>query len=87
MLVTSPGPSSVLGQVPRRLYLGWVDRALFIWLYRRSPRILEAITIVRPDTVVGIECILPLTGDGSPVLLVVDRGLPKKVRDLIPKNE
>src|SRR6266404_9505890 len=36
----------------RRLHLRWVDRALFIWLYRRRPRILDAITIVRPETVV-----------------------------------
>jgi hypothetical protein len=41
---------SVLRQrAPRRgLQLRWVDRALFIWLYRRCPRILDAITIVRP---------------------------------------
>jgi transposase InsO family protein len=44
---------NVLGQrAPRRRYLGWADRALFIWLYLRSPRILDAITIVRPETVV-----------------------------------
>jgi hypothetical protein len=36
----------------RRLRLGWLDRVLFIWLYRRCPRILSAITIVRPETVV-----------------------------------
>jgi hypothetical protein len=36
----------------RRLRLRWVDRALFIWLYRRCPRMLDAITIVRPETVV-----------------------------------
>jgi hypothetical protein len=36
----------------RRLYLRWADRALFIWLYRRCPRILDAITIVKPETVV-----------------------------------
>jgi hypothetical protein len=35
----------------RRVHLRWVDRALFIWLYRRCPRILDAITI-RPETVV-----------------------------------
>jgi hypothetical protein len=39
-------------RTPHRLYLRWADRALFIWLYRRCPRILEAITIVRPETVV-----------------------------------
>ena len=28
-------------RAPRRLYLSWADRALFIWLYRGFPRILE----------------------------------------------
>jgi hypothetical protein len=36
----------------RRLHLRWVDRALFIWLYRHYPRILDAMSIVRPETVV-----------------------------------
>jgi hypothetical protein len=37
-------------RAPRcRLHLRWVDRALFIWLYRRYPRILDAMSIVRPD--------------------------------------
>src|SRR5436309_5925790 len=39
-------------RVPGRLHLRWADRALFIWLYRRCPRIFDAITIVRPETVV-----------------------------------
>jgi transposase InsO family protein len=39
-------------RAPRRLYLGWADRALFVWLYRRFPHILAAITIVRPETIV-----------------------------------
>src|SRR6266699_5752959 len=40
-------------RAPRRgLHLRWVDRVLFIWLYRRCPHILDAITIVRPETVV-----------------------------------
>jgi hypothetical protein len=44
---------NVLRRAPRRgLNLRWVDRALFIWLYRCCPRILDAITIVRPETVV-----------------------------------
>jgi len=38
-------------RAPRRPYLRWVDRALFIWLYRRCPRVLRAITIIRPETV------------------------------------
>src|SRR6516162_8361938 len=36
----------------RRLHLRWIDRALFTWLYRRYPRILDAMSIVRPETVV-----------------------------------
>ena len=36
----------------RRLQLRWADRALFIWLYRRYPHILDVVTIVRPETVV-----------------------------------
>src|SRR5262250_2749523 len=39
----------------RRLHLRWIDRALFIWLYRRYPRILDALSIVRPETVVRWE--------------------------------
>ena len=39
-------------RMPRRAHLRWADRAVFIWLYRRYPRILDAITIVRPDTVI-----------------------------------
>jgi len=35
-----------------RPHLRWLDRALFIWLYRRCPRILDAITVIRPETVV-----------------------------------
>jgi hypothetical protein len=38
-------------RAPRRPHLRWVDRALFIWLYRRCPGVLRAITIVRPETV------------------------------------
>ena len=39
-------------RAPRRLHLRWADRALFIWLYRRCPLILDAIRIVRAETVV-----------------------------------
>jgi hypothetical protein len=38
-------------RAPRRPHLRWVDRALFIWLYRRCPGVLRAITIVRPEAV------------------------------------
>src|ERR1039458_9286630 len=39
-------------RTPRRLCLTWADRALFVWLYRGFPRILDAITILRPETIV-----------------------------------
>ena len=39
-------------RAPHRLYLTWIDRALFVWLYRGYPRILDAITILRPETIV-----------------------------------
>src|SRR6202048_4492523 len=61
----------------RRPHLRWADRALFVWLYRCCPRILDAITIVRPDTV-GIEWVLPRIGDGSPVRSEAGRGSPKR---------
>src|SRR5262249_39681136 len=34
----------------RRLHLRWIDRALFIWLYRHYPRILDAMSIIRPES-------------------------------------
>jgi hypothetical protein len=39
-------------RAPHQLHLRWADRALFIWLYRHCPRILNAITIVKPETIV-----------------------------------
>ena len=39
-------------RTPHRPYLTWADRALFVWLYRRFPCILDALTIVRPETIV-----------------------------------
>ena len=58
----------------RRLHLRWADRALFIWLYCRCPRILDAVTIVRPETVVCWHCMgfaaywrrKPRSRDGRP---------------------
>src|SRR5262249_29792713 len=32
----------------RRLHLRWIDRALFIWLYHRYPRILDAVPSQNP---------------------------------------
>jgi hypothetical protein len=39
-------------RTPRRLYLTWINRVLFVWLYRCFPCILDAITIIRPETIV-----------------------------------
>ena len=68
---------NVLGQrAPNRPQLRWVDRVLFVWLYRCCPRILDAITIVRPETVVRWHRMgLPI-GDGSPVRSEAASGSP-----------
>lgn len=38
---------------PERLVLANTDRLLFVWLYRLAPGILNALAIVKPETVVG----------------------------------
>jgi hypothetical protein len=70
-------------RAPRRLYLTWADRALFVWLYRGFPRMLDAITIVRPETIVrwhrkGFSAFC----DGNPVLSVADRRLARRCATL-----
>jgi hypothetical protein len=67
-------------RAPRqRLHLRWVERALFIWLYRRYPRILDAICIIRPETILRwLEEALPPTGDGSLVHPGAGRGSLKR---------
>src|SRR5262245_56486962 len=47
----------------RRLHLRWIDRALFIWLYRRYPRILDAMSIVRHNG--ARDRLLPRIGPAS----------------------
>src|ERR1700730_15178544 len=44
---------SVLRQrVPSKPRLTLADRLLFVWLYRLFPSLLNAVTIVQPDTVI-----------------------------------
>ena len=38
-----------------RLQLSVIDRFIFVWLYRPSPRVIDAIAVVRPKTVV-VSC-------------------------------
>ena len=38
---------------PERLVISNTDRLLFVWLYRLAPRILKALAIVEPETVIG----------------------------------
>jgi transposase InsO family protein len=40
-------------KTPRRPKLSRLDRALLVWLYRLFPRVTDALTIVRPETVIG----------------------------------
>src|SRR3984957_6902226 len=37
---------------PRRVWLRNLDRLLVVWLYRLYPALLDAITIVQPETVI-----------------------------------
>jgi transposase InsO family protein len=37
---------------PKRPALGMLDRLIFVWLYRLAPSILDAVAIVRPETIV-----------------------------------
>ena len=36
-----------------RVWLRNIDRLIFVWLYRLFPSILNAITVVKPETVIG----------------------------------
>ncbi len=51
--------------MPYRVRLRWADRAVFIWLYRRYPRVLDAITIVRPDQEIGAAATRRLRAMGN----------------------
>jgi hypothetical protein len=37
---------------PKRPALKLLDRLIFVWLYRLAPSVLDAMTVVRPDTIV-----------------------------------
>jgi hypothetical protein len=39
-------------QVSKRPHLNNIDRLLFVWLYRWFPSILQALAIVRPETII-----------------------------------
>ena len=69
-------------RAPRRLYLTWADRALFVWLYRGFPSILDAITIIRPETIVRWYRKSERSGDGNPALSVADRRSTKRCATL-----
>jgi hypothetical protein len=37
---------------PSRVWLRNIDRLIFVWMYRLFPSILNAITVVKPETVI-----------------------------------
>jgi hypothetical protein len=39
-------------RVPSKPQLAATDRLLFVWLYRLSPSVLNAVTIVQPETII-----------------------------------
>ncbi|MFZ0109061.1 MAG: hypothetical protein WAL01_06115, partial [Pseudolabrys sp.] len=49
-------------RAPHRLYLTWADRALFVWLYRGFPRILDAIMILNDRALASqrLQCVLAM---------------------------
>jgi hypothetical protein len=67
---------SVLRQrVPSRPKLTVAARLLFVWLYRLFPSVLNAVTIVQPETSSGgIGRASACTGAGGRVLGAVGRG-------------
>src|SRR5262245_9077881 len=38
----------------RRLWLSNADRLAFVWLYRLCPNVVDAVTIIRPETVISL---------------------------------
>jgi hypothetical protein len=40
---------------PRRVALGNIDRAVLIGLYRLAPKVLEALKIIAPETVIQLD--------------------------------
>ena len=61
---------------PGRMRLWNVDRLLFVWLYRLYPGLLDAILIVKPETVIRWHRRgFALIGAGGPVTLAAGHGL------------
>src|ERR1700730_11322382 len=59
-----------------RVRLRNLDRLIFVWLYQCFPAILNAITVVKPETVIGgIGTSFMPIGAGSPADVAAGRGL------------
>jgi hypothetical protein len=61
-------------RTPKRPHLNNTDRFLFVWLYRWFPSVLEAVAIVRPETIIrwhraGFRAF----GAGDPAIVLADR--------------
>jgi hypothetical protein len=41
-------------KAPRRLRLSNADRLAFVWLYRLCPAVADAVTIIRPETLIRL---------------------------------
>src|SRR5271170_2927779 len=53
ILVLRQQPNVLRRKVPRRLRLTNVDRLVFVWLYRLCPTVIDALAIIRPETLLG----------------------------------
>ena len=61
-------------RTPKRPHLNNTDRFLFVWLYRWFPSVLEAVAIVRPETVfLGTVLGFGRIGAGDPATGLADR--------------
>jgi hypothetical protein len=50
---------------PKRVAVSNVDRLVLVGLYRLAPKVLDALKILQPETVVGIAPILEPIGAGN----------------------
>ena len=53
-------------KAPQRMRLSYADRLAFVWLYRLCPAAIDAVTIIRPETLIRTGAGSEPSGAGSP---------------------
>jgi hypothetical protein len=59
----------------KRVPVGNIDRPVFVWLYRLSPKVLDAPKIFQPETVIGWHRV------GFPSVLALETTTARSARD------